>query len=1104
MAKNPEVKVTFKAFNKDFNKAINEMNQRARKLRQEMKLQSEQMKHSASETTKLEARLRGLKREYEIAQQKTRHTARELERARQLFGANSNAVKQMETALRRAQIAEQQLANRITQTSNQLQKARAAEQARTSELTKASAKLDQLKSKHDQLKSTMARMNAEYDLQKAKLGANASETDKLRLKIDHLGKSHRAARLEIKNLENQLTQAKTKYGSNSAEIDKYRAALMKAKTAERELANQITVTNTKLREQSNAALQASQSLNATGGKIQQAGATMTGAFAPAAVASGMAFKRMIGGSIEFEQATRRAATLTGGEYNKIKNSILDMAKDSVYSTGEVATAFADMGQKGFSAAQATDALPGVLSAAAASGEDLVLVGNVITSALNAFGLEAKESARVADILAQGANQSAASVDDMGYSFKYAAPLASQLGISIEELAAMTGIMVDSGMKGEQAGTTLRKMFSKLSDDSGKSAKILKELGVEIEDTSTGKMRPMSEILRDLSEGMKDMDDVQKAAYINAIFGQEALSGVLSLMEAGPDEIEKMTKALEDSEGASKKAADQMLEGWAGAMVKASSAMDVAARTSTDALAPALEKVADIVYWLSVKFSELPKPVQTGLASFAALSTVGLILVTLLGLLANSVGGIVQVFGMLGTKLFGTAGSAGMLAGVLGKVRTALAVLTGPVGIVIAIITVLIGLFVKMYKTNDEFREKVNNVWDAIKEKIGQAIEAIKVFITEIFGQVVEWWGENQEKIREATSNVWEWIQAFLSTTFNVILAIFKFIWPVIQFIIVDTWNAIKNVIQGALDVILGLIDFFAALFTGDWKGLWEATKQILSGAVQLLWGLVNLWFVGKILKVGKTFIKLFQNVFKTGWNFIKGIFSSSVNAVKSVVSAGFNFIRSFISGIMNGIRTVITTIWNAIRSVISTVVNAIRTRITNNFNIIKSVTTRVWNAVKDAMVKPIQKARDLIKAAIDRIKGFFSGLKLKFPKIQMPKLPKFSLTGKFSLMPPSVPKLNVSWNAKGGIFKRPTIFNTANAGLQGVGEAGPEAILPLSEKVLGTIGKMIANTMPNQNQEIVVKAGDVYIDGHKAGRVLWKPVKENIDRDDNIKKDFRG
>lgn len=184
-----------------------------------------------------------------------------------------------------------------------------------------------------------------------------------------------------------------------------------------------------------------------GRRVQQTGQTMQNAFGPAAAASAFALGSMIQKSREFESQTRKAAVLTAGDYGQVKKAILDMAKDSVYSTGQVAAAFAEMGAKGFDSAQATSALPGVLSAAAASGEDLGMVADTITSALNSFGMEASQSTHVADVLATAANATAAGVGDMQYAFKYAAGPAAQLGISMEELAASVGIMSNSGIKG---------------------------------------------------------------------------------------------------------------------------------------------------------------------------------------------------------------------------------------------------------------------------------------------------------------------------------------------------------------------------------------------------------------------------------------------------------------------------------------------------------------------------------------------------------------------------------------------------------------------------------------------------------------------------------
>jgi len=150
------------------------------------------------------------------------------------------------------------------------------------------------------------------------------------------------------------------------------------------------------------------------------------------------------------------------------------------------------------------------------------------------------------------------------------------------------------------------------------------------------------------------------------------------------------------------------------------------------------------------------------------------------------------------------------------------------------------------------------------------------------------------------------------------------------------------------------------------------------------------------------------------------------------------------------------------------------------FNTLKDGAGVLFTALKSKMTTPIEEAREKIKGIIDKIKGFFTGLKLKFPKISMPKLPKFELTGKFSLSPPSVPKLGVNWNADGGVFNKPTIFNTS-AGLQGVGEAGGEAIIPLTAKVLGDIGRGIESTMNKNNQS---RGGNLTIQIPLNGQVI--------------------
>ena len=165
-----------------------------------------------------------------------------------------------------------------------------------------------------------------------------------------------------------------------------------------------------------------------------------------------------------------------------------------------------------------------------------------------------------------------------------------------------------------------------------------------------------------------------------------------------------------------------------------------------------------------------------------------------------------------------------------------------------------------------------------------------------------------------------------------------------------------------------------------------------------------------------------------------------VNAIKTVVSTVFNAVKSFVSTVWNGIKTVISTVVDGIKSKVSSVFNAVKSTVSSVFNSIKSVTSSIWNGIKNAIVIPIENARDKIKGIIDRIKGFFSGLTLKLPHI---KLPHFSISGSFSLAPPSVPHLSIDWYKEGGIMSRPTIFGMNGSSLMAGGEAGAEAILPL-------------------------------------------------------------
>lgn len=253
---------------------------------------------------------------------------------------------------------------------------------------------------------------------------------------------------------------------------------------------------------------------------------------------------------------------TKAEMEALNKEALRLGSSSSLSASQVAVAMDELGAKGFDANKIIAAMPGLIAATEASGEDLALVSNVVTSAINAYGMEAKEAGRVADIMAMSANKTAAGVGDLGYSFKYAAPVANTLGIKLEELAASTGILVDKGLAGEQAGTALRMSLIRLSDPPKEARKALADLNMTAID-SKGKFKSLAEIAADWEKSTAKLSDTQKVQYASTIFGTEASTAMLSLFSAGPSKINEMTKALENSSGAAAKTAAVMKDNFAG-------------------------------------------------------------------------------------------------------------------------------------------------------------------------------------------------------------------------------------------------------------------------------------------------------------------------------------------------------------------------------------------------------------------------------------------------------------------------------------------------------------------------------------------------------------
>lgn len=270
---------------------------------------------------------------------------------------------------------------------------------------------------------------------------------------------------------------------------------------------------------------------------------------------------------DFESQMSRVKAIsgaTGEEFEQLKAQAMQLGADTSFSASQAAEGMENLAAAGFTTSEIMSAMPGLLNLAAASGEDLASSSDIAASTLRGFGLAASDAAHVADVLAANANRTNSSVADTGEAMKYIAPLARAAGLSLEETAAAIGIMANAGVNGSQAGTSLRGALSRLSKPTKDMSEAMDELGISFYD-SNGKMKSLTEQVGMLRQATEGMTDEQKNNYLVTLYGQEALSGMLALINEGEGSLGELTNAYKNCDGAAQKAAETMQDNLSGAL-----------------------------------------------------------------------------------------------------------------------------------------------------------------------------------------------------------------------------------------------------------------------------------------------------------------------------------------------------------------------------------------------------------------------------------------------------------------------------------------------------------------------------------------------------------
>ena len=857
-----------------------------------------------------------------------------------------------------------------------------------------------LKSVNTSIKSTQSALKDVNRLLKLDPSNTELLSQKQRLLKDAIG----ATKEKLDSLKAAQEQAKQQLENGELGQDKYDALqreIVETEEELRRLQQEAATTSTALSKID----VAGQKMEAVGNSIAGAGKKMMGVTTVIGGVGVAAVKT----AADFDSAMSQVAAVsgaTGKDFDALRSKAREMGSKTKFSATEAAEAMNYMAMAGWKTEDMLGGIEGVMNLAAASGEDLATTSDIVTDALTAFGLSAKDSGHFADILAAASSNANTNVSMMGETFKYCAPIAGALGFSAEDTAEAIGLMANAGIKSSQAGTALRTIMNNLAGDVKISGKAIGDVTIATTNAD-GSMRDLSDILADCRSAFGNLTESEKAQAAESLVGKNAMSGFLALMNAGEGDIEKLSSAIDNCDGSAEKMAMTMQDNLAGQLTILKSQLQELAISFGDILMPAIRSIVSKLQGFVDKLNGMDEGTKRTIVTIALLvASIGPLLI-IIGTTISKIGVAMQGFVKLanGVSKLKVAIQGG--TGVLGKLGAALGGVSAPVLAVVAVIAVLVAAFVHLWRTNEGFRDAIIGTWNRIKDTISgfcqgivDRLNALGFQFTDIVDVLKTVWDGFCQILAPIFEGVFNHIANILSTVTGVITGILDvFIgiftgnwsqaWTGVKEIFSSIWNGISsfftnilNVIRGVADVVLGwfgtswnevwtnIKTFFEGIWNGIvsfFTGIWETIKNVVQTGVML---------IGSILEAAVDIITL---PFRFIWENCKEIIIAVWDAIKSKVTTVIHAVASVISTVMNAIKTVFTTVWNAIKTVVTTVVNAIKSVVTTVFNAIKSTATTVWNAVKTAVTTPVNAIKSTVTSVFNSVKStvtsIFNGIK---------------------------------------------------------------------------------------------------------------------------------
>ena len=762
-------------------------------------------------------------------------------------------------------------------------------------------------------------------------------------------------------------------------------------------------------------------VGALGNSLQSVGASMTKHLTLPVVAVGTAAVTMAANFESSLSKVQAISSASGDDMVLLKQKAMEMGAKTKFSATEASEAFSYMAMAGWKTNDMLNSIDGVMNLAAASGEDLASVSDIVTDAMTAFGLAADGSTNgisnathFADVLAAASNNANTNVSMLGESFKYIGPVAGAMGYSVEDVSVALGVMANSGIKASNAGTSLRSLLTNLAKPTDDMKKIMDELGISLTDSS-GNMKSFGEVMGDIRKGFSGLTNEQKAQYAATLAGKTGMSGLLAIINTSDEDFDKLTQSIYNCDGTAQNMADTMNDNFKGQLIILKSTLETLAIQIGDALLPVLKGFVSHIQNLATWLTNLNEGQRNTIIRIAAV--------------VAAIGPAIFILGKLLTGIVSVISTVQTLHGMFSSLSLVIGGISTPILAVIGVLAALVAGMVYVYQTNSEVRESVATVMNALQ----QGLQPLLTFFTDtvlpdlqnawnglleilqpigdfLVGVFTDCWNILLNLINSFVVNVLPPLTTMIESLWNNILVplgqfLGSILGPAIQIIsdlLTMLWqnvivpladfliNTVMVALQGVIEIINNLIipvisaviavlqflwtnvlqpivDFLSTIFMPVFQVIFETIKNIFADLQTVFQGLID-FIVG-----------VFTGNWSQAWNGIKEIFSGIWNAIKDLFEGIWNAIVTFIEGVWNGIANVAESIWNGIKDFFINLWNylketvffktlfAIKDKLVEIWDSITNTVTTVWDSIKNIIQVALMFIVNLIKAAFDLI-----------------------------------------------------------------------------------------------------------------------------------------